>query len=231
MRRFILIIITIVLLISSTSCYSKLKATLNTQKNNLEETIVQKDKEMATLKSKLDIALNDQEQVEEIIYTLKNEADKDNLTQVKKLINVLKDKIDKQNITFYDQRQVEQLIKDYFAFLEKKDYASAWELRSTELKTIGSKEDMIKTHLGVESINFVSMKGYIPPKKIGAGESATFQPMKEVPTNTPTVCFMVELNIEPSPDTAWGKGLNTCFVDVIKDGDGKWRINGLSTGP
>jgi len=53
----------------------------------------------------------------------------------------------------------------------------------------------------------------------------------DVPENTPTICFEVKLEIKPEPDTAWDKGMNWRLVNVVKEDDGRWRINGLATGP
>lgn len=128
----------------------------------------------------------------------------------------------KKNITVEDQEQVEQLIKAYFTALEKKDYAVAWELTSSEKKKIYSKEDALKSHWGLDSIKFISLKGYYPSKYSAVGD---------VPTNTPTIWFTATIEIEPSPNTAWNKGLNGRFVNVVKDIEGKWRIDGLATGP
>ena len=52
-----------------------------------------------------------------------------------------------------------------------------------------------------------------------------------MPPNTPIVYFCVTFDVELSPNTAWTKGCNSRYVNVIKESDGKWRIGGLATGP
>jgi hypothetical protein len=143
----------------------------------------------------------------------------------------LKNETEKRYATFEDQKQVEKLIRQFFNFLENKDYAYAWELVSSEQKKTDSKENAIKYHWGLESVKFVSMKGYIPPRKFVTGDIETWEPISEVPPNTPTVSFVVTLEVQPDFNGAWNKGLNDRFVDVVKEADGNWRINGLATGP
>jgi hypothetical protein len=138
-------------------------------------------------------------------------------------INILKSEVDKRGITFDDQRQVEKLIKDYFTAIERKDYASAWELTSPEQKKTYPREAALKEHWGIDSLKFISMQGYLPPKISKTGE---------VPLNIPTIWFGVIFEIEPSPNSPWTpwKGRTGRYVDVVKDTDGKWSINGLNTG-
>ena len=196
MKKFLSILLVIALIISFTSCNSKEISVLRTQVQDLKN---------ASKESSSKI-----KQLEDII----NVKDKE--------INRLNREIAKRNITFDDQKQVEQLIKEYFTDLEKKDYSSAWELTSSEQKNTYTKENAIKEHWGVESIKLISMKGYFPPQLSATGD---------VPRNVPTVWFSVTFDIEPSPNTAWSKGLNERFVNVVKDSDGKWRIDGLATSP
>lgn len=124
-------------------------------------------------------------------------------------------------VTFDDQKQVEEVIREYFSALEKRDYSTAWELTSSKQKKEYPKEDALKNHWGVESIKLVSMKGYLPSKGV----------VDAVPPNVPVIWFIVTLDIQPTPDNAWNKGINDRFVNVVKDDDGKWRIDGLATGP
>lgn len=44
------------------------------------------------------------------------------------------------------------------------------------------------------------------------------------------MCYIVNLDVEPSQGTAWNKGENTRFVNVVKESSGKWSIDGLATG-
>ncbi|SHH64715.1 protein of unknown function [Sporobacter termitidis DSM 10068] len=131
--------------------------------------------------------------------------------------------------TFDDQKQVEQLIKDYFAALEKKDYDAAWKLTSAQRQEDYPEEQTLKEHWGIESVELVSMKGYLPPYI-----AALFPPYEfhatDVPEGVPTIWFEVEFDITPSPNTAWESGVNHRFVDVVKDPDGTWKIDGLATG-
>jgi len=66
------------------------------------------------------------------------------------------------------------------------------------------------------------MKGYFPSKTSANGD---------VPPNTPTVWFSATFDVDPSPNTTWIKGMTERYVNIVKDNDGKWRINGLATGP
>lgn len=126
-----------------------------------------------------------------------------------------------KTITFDDQKQVEEVIRGYFSALEKKEYSTAWELTSSEQKKEYTKEDALKNHWGLESIKLVSMKGYLPSNGV----------VDAVPSNIPTIWFIATLDIQPTPDNAWNKGVSDRFVNVVKDSDGKWRIDGLATGP
>lgn len=46
------------------------------------------------------------------------------------------------SITFDDQKQVEQLIKDYFKAIDEKDYTAVWKLTSSEVKESYSESEM-----------------------------------------------------------------------------------------
>lgn len=127
-----------------------------------------------------------------------------------------------KTLTFNDQIQVEEIIREYFSALEKKDYSTAWELTSSEQKKVYSKEEALKNHWGLESIKLLSMKGYMPSEKYA---------VDSVPPNTPTIWFTVTLDIQPTPNSAWNKGVNVPFVNVVKNSNGKWKIDGLATGP
>ncbi len=123
-------------------------------------------------------------------------------------------------ITFDDQNKVEHLIRTYFKAIELKDYATAWDLTSSDAKKEYSKSQALKEHWGLKSIKLISMK-----RCLGLPDF-TFN----VPKDTPTICFSVSLDIGPAPGTAWENGLNERLVDVVRD-NGEWRINGLNTGP
>jgi len=125
------------------------------------------------------------------------------------------------DITFEDQRNVETLIKTYFKAIENRDYAEAWELTSSYAKTRYPKSRAIREHWRLRSLKLISMK-----RCLILPEGCTF----DVPQNAPTICFLVTLDIRPSPDSAWDNGLNDRFVDVVKEDD-QWRINALNTGP
>jgi hypothetical protein len=196
-KKLISILFIISLTISFISCNSNKISILNNEKQNQEGSTNE-----SLLKSK---------ELEKIA----NEKDSE--------INMLKSEMDKRGINFDDQRKVEKLIKDYFIAIERKDYASAWELTSPELKNTYPREMAIKEHWGIESLKFISMQGYLPPKISKTGE---------VPPNIPTVWFGVTFEIEPSPNSTWSpwKGRTARYVEVVKDTDGKWTINGLNTG-
>jgi hypothetical protein len=171
---------------------------------DLENTIKEKDEEISKLKTEKDKELD----------RLRSEKDSE--------INILMSEMDKRTITFEDQKQVEKLIKDYFAAIERKDYASAWELTSPEQKKDYTKEVALNEHWGIESLKFISIEGYLPVR---------ISNTMEMLPNTPTVWFKATFQIESSPNTAWGpKGKTARYIDVIKGTDGRWSINGLATG-
>jgi hypothetical protein len=123
-------------------------------------------------------------------------------------------------ITFEDQKQVEFIIRTYFKLLENKEYGSAWELTSNKLKAQYPKSDALEKHFGLESIKLINIKRCLM-------WPCTF----EVPEDVPTTCFAVEIDVQPSLGSTWENGINQRFVDIVKESDGQWRINGLNTGP
>lgn len=126
------------------------------------------------------------------------------------------------NVTIDDQKQVEQLITSYFSALEKEDYIAAWELTSSNQQKNYSKTQAINEHWGLDTIKLMSMEGTLPPSLSETGE---------VTPNTPTILFIVKLDIKPAEGSAWEDGINDRFIMVTKDNDGKWKIDGLATGP
>jgi hypothetical protein len=181
----------------------------------LEELLKQKDIEVAALRNDLlnkTTAMLEAQKELEALRTFKNESDK-------------------RDITFEDQEQVEQLIKDYFKFLENKNYSAAWELLSPEQKKTYSKEDAIKTHWGIEAVKLISIKGYLPPKRIVKDGTETWTPMSDVPSGMPTVSFIANFEMKAGIDTAWSNGKQSRFVNVIKDSSGNWKLDGMATGP
>lgn len=229
MKKAMPFVAIIVLTLLLTSCSSKEISVLKHQSNELEkhlkestlrikqleEAIKQKEIEIGSLRndllSKTTAMLEAQKELE-ALRAFKNEADK-------------------RDITFEDQKQVEQLITDYFKLLESKNYSTAWELLSPEQKKTYSKEDAIKSHWGIEAVKFISIKGYLPPGRIVKDGAEIWTPMSEVPPNTPTVSFMVTFDMKASADTAWNDGQQTRFVNAVKDSSGKWKIDGMATGP
>jgi hypothetical protein len=126
-------------------------------------------------------------------------------------------------ITFKDQKEVELLIKNYFEALEKGDDLRARALTSSKENKLHPKSKTIKQYMGIKSVKLVGMKRCIIDEETGYSDN--------VPENIPTVCFKVKLEIKPEPDTPWDKGVNWLFVNVVKEDDRQWRINGLGTGP
>jgi len=217
-KRLIFSICTVILAVLFVSCSSSELITVKNENKELqntvtdslsrikqlEETIKEKDAEINRLKSDKDKEID----------KLRLEKDSE--------IFIIKSEMNKRTITFDDQRQVESLIKDYFTAIERKDYAYAWELTSTEQKESYTREMALNEHWGIETLKFISLEGYLPRRISSSGK---------VLPNTPTVWFNVTFEIEPSPNTAWGpKGKTGRFVDVVKGIDGIWRINGLNTG-
>jgi hypothetical protein len=129
----------------------------------------------------------------------------------------------KDKITFKDQKEVELLIKNYFEALEKGDDLRARALTSSKENKLHPKSKTIKQYMGIKSVKLVGMRRCIIDEESGYSDN--------VPENIPTVCFEVKLEIKPEPDTPWDNGINWLFVNVIKEDDGQWRINGLGTGP
>lgn len=206
------------LMFSFLGCKSSNTPTINSEKQessksdsltkikDLENTIKEKDDEINKLKSEKDKELD----------RLRSDKDSE--------INILMSEMNKRTITFEDQKQVEKLIKDYFKAIERKDYASAWELTSPEQKKEYTKEITLKEHWGIESLKFIAIEGYLPER---------ISKTLEVLPNTPTVWFKANFEIEPTVDgmAGWGpKGKTARYVDVVKGIDGIWSINGLATG-
>ena len=135
-----------------------------------------------------------------------------------------------KDISFDDQKQVAQLIADYFAALETKNDAAAWNLLSPGQQEAYPLDEAMKNHFGFDDVKLVSMKGILPPRIAKTVPPYEFK-VAEVPDGTPTVWFEVQLDITPSPGSAWDKGINTRFVTPVKDSDGNWRIDGLTTSP
>lgn len=127
-----------------------------------------------------------------------------------------------EDISDDDQKQVEQLIEEYFKALEKKDYGAAWDLTSSTQKKYYPKSEYTEGHVGIESIKLVSMKGYLP---------VTLSETGEVPPGVNTIWFEVKLDIKPKEGSAWDDGENLRFVVVKKEDDGSWRIDTLATSP
>jgi hypothetical protein len=229
MKKVIPLLTIILLFLIFCSCSSKEISVLKQQNNELEndlkvnslkikqleESVKQKDIEIVSLRrelvNKTTALLNAQKDLESL-RALKNEADK-------------------RDITFEDQKQVEQLIKDYFKLLENKNYSAAWELLSPDQKNTYSKDDAIKTHWGIEAVKLISIKGYLAPRRIVKDGIEIWTPMSEVTPVTPTVSFMVTFEMKASSDTAWNDGKQTRFVNVVKDSSDRWKIDGMATGP
>lgn len=130
-------------------------------------------------------------------------------------------KVQPPDVTFEDQRKVEILIQTYFKAIENKKYADAWELTSLDAKTSYPKTQAIKEHWGMQSVKLISTKRCL---------MRPHEWTSNVPQNVPTICFIITLDIKPSPDSAWDNGRNDRFVEVVKE-KGQWRINALNTGP
>ncbi len=126
-------------------------------------------------------------------------------------------------ITFRDQKEVELLIKNYFEALEKGDDLRARQLTSSKEKKKYTKSKTVKEYFGIKSVKLVGMRRCIIDEESGFSY--------DVPENTPTVCFEVKLQIKPEPNIPWEEGINWRLVNVVKEDDGRWRIDGLATGP
>ena len=129
--------------------------------------------------------------------------------------------ITEQKVTRQDEKAVHDLITAYFSTVEQKDYASAWEMLSSNAKKGYTKEDAIKNHFGIQSLKLVSIQSYLLPQEPKEDESK------------PTIQFQVKLDIVPGSGAssgAWGNGINLRFVGVVKE-QGGWKIDALATGP
>jgi hypothetical protein len=134
------------------------------------------------------------------------------------------DDSDTQKITFDDQGEVEQLIEKCYRALERGDYQTAWECLSEQIRTPGSK--VPKDKFQFKSLKLVRIKGYVPPSR----ENFTNLSW-DVPKDVPNIHFAVKIIVKPTEDSTWEDGENICFIGVVKDSDGKWRINNTSTSP
>ncbi len=124
-------------------------------------------------------------------------------------------------VTLDDERQVEELIRTYFDAMERGDWGAAWDLETSSQQAWSTRADYVATQGGLESVKLLSVKAYLPPPA----------PTWDVPPDTPTVNFMVTLEVKPKPNTAWGPGgVVERFVGVQKE-NGKWYISGLATSP
>lgn len=135
-----------------------------------------------------------------------------------------------EDITVEDQEQVRTLISNYFSALEQKDYAAAWQLMSSKQQEIYPEGQAVKEGWGLDEIRLVSVKGYLPPYIAECLPPFEFK-VTAVPDGTPTIWFVVELEVKPMENSAWETGINDRFVNVTQEADGSWRIDGLATGP
>jgi hypothetical protein len=122
------------------------------------------------------------------------------------------------NITKEDEKAVHDVIVAYFKAIENKDYSTAWEIFSSEMKKSSTKNDANQNHFGIESIKLISIQTYLRPQEAKENE------------NKPTINFEVKLDIVPNQQGAWDKGINERFVGVVKE-QGQWKINALATSP
>jgi hypothetical protein len=132
------------------------------------------------------------------------------------------------DITLDDQKEVEELIYDYFNALEHKDYLKSWELMSTNYKS-GYKDfgvyDNVQQNSTIESIKLIGIKGFIPPYK--TEEFIT----TEVPEGVPTIWFEAYFDLKLSTDDPiYVNGKNERFV-IVEIEDGVWKIGGLASSP
>ncbi|HYF81535.1 MAG TPA: DUF4829 domain-containing protein [Clostridia bacterium] len=132
------------------------------------------------------------------------------------------------DITIDDQKEVEELINDYFNALEHRDYLKSWELMSTKYRS-GYKDfegyNSASKNSIIESIKLIEIKGYIPPFK--TKEFVTTR----VPEGVPTVWFEAYFDLKlTKEDPSWVNGKNERFVNVEKE-DNIWKIGGLATSP
>jgi hypothetical protein len=122
-----------------------------------------------------------------------------------------------ESITKEDENAVHDLIAAYFKAIENKDYSTAWEMVSSEMKKGYTKNDAIQKHFGIESLKLISIQTYLRPQEPKENE------------NKPTIHFVVKLDIV-NKDGAWDKGINERFVGVVKE-QGQWKISALATSP
>jgi hypothetical protein len=123
-----------------------------------------------------------------------------------------------ENITKEDENAVHDLIVAYFKAIENKDYSTALEKFSLEMKNVSTKNDAVQNHFGIESLKLISIQTYLRPQEPKENE------------NKPTIHFEVKLEIVPNLHGAWGKGINERFVGVVKE-QGQWKISTLATSP
>lgn len=117
-----------------------------------------------------------------------------------------------------NQKDSKEVVNAYFKFIEKKDYEKAWELTSDKAKKSYSKESAINEHWGIVSLKIISVK-----------KEESLKIDKEQYKNR--ALYTVVFKIKPSSGTAWNDGENSRFVNLIKQNDGKWYVDALSTGP
>jgi hypothetical protein len=132
------------------------------------------------------------------------------------------------NITMEDQKQVEQLIRNYLNYLnylDTKNYGEAWKLLSPQdLEGVTQESFMNPALQSVKTIKLISIKGYNLVAGIN-GNTVVYD------TKVPTVYFHLELDVEPTEGTSWGKGRNGRFIMGRRGIDGKWLLSIFATSP
>jgi beta-lactamase regulating signal transducer with metallopeptidase domain len=131
-------------------------------------------------------------------------------------------------ITMEDQKQVEQLIRNYLNYINTKNYGEAWKLLSPK-DLNGQTQENFKNlyqngYQDVKAIKLISLEGY----SVVAGNNGN---TAVYDAKVPTVYFHLVLDVGLTGVAAWIQGRNERFIIGRKGIDGKWLISDFTSSP
>lgn len=145
------------------------------------------------------------------------------LLMVALLIAGCKAKPEDTEPTLETESQVESLIRGYFTALERKEYATAWEM--TYKHTSGNFEEFRQSwERQIASLKLLSIRKY----RYSASQGLEW----ELPPGTYTHHMFANVEIRLKAEgSAWYEGENGRFIGVRRDETGHWKIDALATSP
>jgi len=127
-------------------------------------------------------------------------------------------------ITMEDQKQVEQLIRNYLNYINTKNYGEAWKLLSPKDLNGQTQESVKNGYQDVKAIKLISLEGY----SVVAGNNGN---TAVYDAKVPTVYFHLVLDVGLTGVAAWIQGRNERFIIGRKGIDGKWLISDFTSSP